>query len=177
VLSCEECLITASEQRIVGPVLVQPYRQTIAEDTNDNGDVIASSPGPRPAIMQSRCRPAVPLDNAADHLKRAAGAADAMLAREDKLPAATQAQINASLATIDELLLDPAGLPGRPWYKNLVYAPGRLTGYGAKTLPGVREAIEDRRFDDANLYAGRTAKVLENYADRLDQARSVVEGH
>ena len=81
------------------------------------------------------------------------------------------------LRDIDQLLLDDRGLPGRPWYKNLVYAPGRLTGYGAKTLPGVREAIEDRRFDDANLYAGRTAKVLENYADRLDQARAVVEGH
>ena len=45
--------------------------------------------------------------------------------------------------------MDPAGLPGRPWFQNLVYAPGTLTGYGAKTLPGVREAIEQRRFDDA----------------------------
>jgi len=40
----------------------------------------------------------------------------------------------------------------------------------------VREAIEDRRFDDANLYAARTAKVIDNYATRLDQARAVVEG-
>ena len=74
------------------------------------------------------------------------------------------------------MLLDERGLPGRPWYKHLIYAPGRFTGYGAKTLPGVREAIEERRFDDAKEYVGRTAKVLRDYAARLDQARATVEG-
>ena len=112
----------------------------------------------------------LPLENAVDHLKRAASAADAMLGREDSLPAATQARINTSLAQIDQLLLDPAGLPGRPWFQNLVYAPGTLTGYGAKTLPGVREAIEQRRWDDARTYVVRTAAVLEAYAARLDSA-------
>ena len=47
--------------------------------------------------------------------------------------------------------------------------PGTLTGYGAKTLPGVREAIEQRRWDDARNYVQRTAAVIDNYADRLDQ--------
>jgi N-acetylated-alpha-linked acidic dipeptidase len=112
----------------------------------------------------------LPLQNAADHLKRAASAADAMLGREDSLPPATQGRINASLASIDQLLLDPAGLPGRPWFKNLIYAPGTLTGYGAKTLPGVREGIEQRRFDDARIYVSRTARVIEDYANRLDAA-------
>ena len=96
-----------------------------------------------------------------------------MLGREDKLPPATQARINASLASIDQLLLDPQGLPGRPWYKNLVYAPGTLTGYGAKTLPGVREAIEQRRWDDARAYVGRTAAVIEAYANRLDEVAAM----
>ena len=99
-----------------------------------------------------------------------------MLGREDSLPAATQARINASLANIDQLLIDPQGLPGRPWYKNLIYAPGTLTGYGAKTLPGVREAIEQRRFDDARAYVGRTAKVIEAYANRLDQLAAMAGG-
>ena len=115
----------------------------------------------------------LPLQNAVDHLKRAASAADAMLGREDKLPPATQARINARLADIDQLLIDPQGLPGRPWYKNLIYAPGTLTGYGAKTLPGVREAIEQRRWDDARTYVGRTAKVLEDYANRLDEVTAM----
>src|SRR5690348_3762327 len=115
----------------------------------------------------------LPLQNAVDHLKRAASDADTMLGREDKLPPATQARINASLQSIDQLLLDPQGLPGRPWFKNLIYAPGTLTGYGAKTLPGVREAIEQRRWDDARTYVTRTAAVIEAYANRLDQATAM----
>lgn len=109
------------------------------------------------------------LQNASDHLTRAAAAADGMLAGESKLPPATQARINGALNGIDQLLLDPQGLPGRGWYKNLISAPGMLTGYGAKTLPGVREAIEQRRWDDARAYVGRTAAVIEAYANRLDQ--------
>jgi N-acetylated-alpha-linked acidic dipeptidase len=117
------------------------------------------------------------LADAVDHLRTAATAFDnAYSAKGAKLAPASRAKLNALLRDVDQLLLDERGLPGRPWYQNLVYAPGRLTGYGAKTLPGVREAIEDRRFDDANVYAARTAKVLDNYATRLDQAREVVEG-
>ena len=44
------------------------------------------------------------------------------------------------MRTIDQTMAPPVGLPGRTWYRNLIYAPGRFTGYGAKTLPGVREA-------------------------------------
>ena len=109
------------------------------------------------------------LQNASDHLTRAAGAADGVLADEQSLAPATRARIDAAVTGIDQLLLDPAGLPGRPWYKNLISAPGTLTGYGAKTLPGIREGIEQRRFDDARAYVGRTAAVIEAYADRLDQ--------
>jgi N-acetylated-alpha-linked acidic dipeptidase len=113
------------------------------------------------------------LENASDHLTRAAGAADAVLADEQSLPPATQARINAALQNIDQLLLDPQGLPGRPWYRNLITAPGTLTGYGAKTLPGIREGIEQRRFDDARAYVQRTAAVIEAYADRLDQVAAL----
>jgi N-acetylated-alpha-linked acidic dipeptidase len=67
-------------------------------------------------------------------------------------------------------------LPERGWYKNLIYAPGRFTGYGAKTLPGVREAIEDERWDDAVRYAKLTAGALDAYSDRLDQATAVLNG-
>jgi N-acetylated-alpha-linked acidic dipeptidase len=118
------------------------------------------------------------LANAVDRLKMSAQAFDAAYAANGtKLAPARRTKLNALLRDIDQLLIDDRGLPGRPWYKNLIYAPGRLTGYGAKTLPGVREAIEERRFDDANLYAARTAKVIDKYAERLDQARAVVEAH
>jgi N-acetylated-alpha-linked acidic dipeptidase len=146
--------------------------RTLADLRREGDFTLAASPrDPIVAPRDQGITPLVdmlPLENAVDHLKRAASAADATLGREENLPAATQAQINASLSQIDQLLLDPAGLPGRPWFKNLVYAPGTLTGYGAKTLPGVREAIEQRRWDDARTYVVRTAKVLEDYANRLD---------
>ena len=147
---------------------------TLSHLRNEGDFRLASSPtDPIVAPRDEGITPLIdmlPLENAVDHLKHSASAADAMLGREDTLPAATQARINAMLANIDQLLLDPRGLPGRPWFQNLVYAPGTLTGYGAKTLPGVREAIEQRRFDDARTYVGRTAAVLDAYASRLDSA-------
>ena len=78
--------------------------------------------------------------------------------------------MNAQLRVLEQALTDPNGLPGREWYKHLIYAPGLLTGYGVKTLPGVREAIEDNRWDEANRYAVITAKVLESYCDQLEKA-------
>ena len=113
------------------------------------------------------------LEDAADRLARSARAADAAVERLPTLSPAAQASTLALLRDIDQLLIDRAGLPGRPWYRNLVYAPGTLTGYGAKTLPGVREAIEQRRFADAATYVARTAAVLNAYADRLDAAANI----
>jgi N-acetylated-alpha-linked acidic dipeptidase len=151
--------------------------RTLADLRREGDFALAASP--RDPIIAPRDQGVTPLidmlvlENAVDHLKRAASAADATLGRASDLPPATQARINASLAQIDQLLIDPAGLPGRPWFKNLDYAPGTLTGYGAKTLPGVREAIEQRRWDDARTYVVRTAKVIEDYANRLDQAAAM----
>jgi len=128
-------------------------------------------PAPTPFIELSA------LENAVAKLKTAAAAFDAAYAKSGAtLTAAKRQALNAQLQSIGQLLTDERGLPGRSWYKNLVYAPGRFTGYGAKTLPGVREAIEERRFADANAYAGYTAKALEAYAARLDAARATVEG-
>jgi len=115
------------------------------------------------------------LEDAVDRLKASAAAFDsAYAAHNAALTPAARTRLNGLLRDIDQLLLDDRGLPFRPWFKNLVYAPGRFTGYGAKTLPGVREAIEERRFDDANTYAARTAKVLQAYSDRLDTARKLL---
>jgi N-acetylated-alpha-linked acidic dipeptidase len=119
-----------------------------------------------------------PLDNAVDRLKRSAKDYDDALAKNATgLPADRLAKLQALMQTIDQTLAPDTGLPGRPWYKNLVYAPGRFTGYGAKTLPGVREAIEEQRWADADQYSKLTAVALNAYSDRLDQARAVLEGH
>jgi len=110
------------------------------------------------------------LDKASDRLMRSASAADAVVAKADTLSPAVRAKLDADLRGIDQLLLDPQGLPARPWYQNMIYAPGTLTGYGAKTLPGIREGIEQRRFADATAYVAKVAAVLNAYADRLDLA-------
>jgi len=153
--------------------------RTLADLRREGDFTLASSPqDPIIAPADRGITPVfdmLPLENAVDHLKRSASATDAMLGREENLPPATQARINAGLAQIDQLLLDPQGLAGRPWFQNLVYAPGTLTGYGAKTLPGVREAIEQRRWDDARTYVVRTAKVLEDYANRLDEVTAMAK--
>jgi N-acetylated-alpha-linked acidic dipeptidase len=78
------------------------------------------------------------------------------------------------MLNIDQTLAPDEGLPNRNWYKNLIYAPGRYTGYEAKTLPGVREAIEDRRWSDADHYAKLTADALNAYSDRLNTATALL---
>ena len=117
------------------------------------------------------------LDNAVERLKVAATAYDAAFAAKGAgLAPARRASLNATLRDIDQLLLSERGLPFRPWYRNMVYAPGRFTGYGAKTLPGVREAIEERRFADVSTYATIIAGALDAYAKRLDAATAIVDG-
>ena len=62
----------------------------------------------------------------------------------------TLKSLNEELTQAARKLTSEQGLPRRPWMKNLIYAPGWYTGYDAKTLPGVREAIEQRRYPEAN---------------------------
>lgn len=113
-----------------------------------------------------------PLDNAAVRLQASAAAYDAAYVK-----AAASGFAGLDLRTLDRELgaqerafLAPEGLPGRPWFKHLIYAPGRYTGYGVKTLPAVREAIEQRRWRQANRYANVTAQAIQRYCDRLEEA-------
>jgi N-acetylated-alpha-linked acidic dipeptidase len=117
------------------------------------------------------------LEDAVDRLKRSAKAYDdALLKDASNLSSAQLARLQSLMSDIDQTLAPDVGLPGRTWYKNLIYAPGRFTGYGAKTLPGVREAIEDQRWADADRYAKITADAIDAYCDRLDKATAVLKG-
>ncbi len=116
-----------------------------------------------------------PLDSAVTRLTKSAGTYDDALATHGSaLSADRLARLQSLMQGIDQTLTAEVGLPGRPWFRNLVYAPGTLTGYGTKTLPGVREAIEQERFDDAARYITLTAGVLNAYGDRLDQASALL---
>jgi N-acetylated-alpha-linked acidic dipeptidase len=59
------------------------------------------------------------------------------------------ADLNHLLYTTERKMLMPEGLPGRAWYRHAIYAPGTYTGYGVKTLPGIREALEGHRWQEA----------------------------
>ena len=56
------------------------------------------------------------------------------------------------------------GLPRRPWYKHLIYAPGVYSGYGVKTIPSVREGIEQKKYQEAEQEIVRVANALEEEA-------------
>jgi N-acetylated-alpha-linked acidic dipeptidase len=84
-------------------------------------------------------------------------------------------KVDTVLQGVEQTLTDARGLPGRPWYRHLIYAPGLLTGYGAKTLPGVREAIESRRWAEASEMIGRTAAALDAASARIDQATAALK--
>jgi N-acetylated-alpha-linked acidic dipeptidase len=121
-----------------------------------------------------------PLDAVLTRLQRSAAAYDGAYARlaagTVSLTNAQRAQLNALLQGMEQRLTDARGLPGRDWYRHFVYAPGLLTGYGVKTLPGVREAIEGVRWEEANRYAGITAEVLGAYCDGIDRATALLSG-
>ncbi len=111
-----------------------------------------------------------PLQNAVAHLKSVAGVLDrASVAATDSANAPRQVALDGALMHLEQALLGP-GLPNRPWFRHQIYAPGFYTGYGVKTLPGIREAIEQKEWAQANEQIAVTAKVLENYADEVEKA-------
>jgi N-acetylated-alpha-linked acidic dipeptidase len=114
------------------------------------------------------------LDNAVARLEQSAKAFDREYARlgasNDAAGGPAKERVNAALSSLEQDLTEPHGLPGREWYQHMIYAPGLHTGYGVKTLPGIREAIEERRWDEANQYIGVVARALNNYSARMDRA-------
>jgi N-acetylated-alpha-linked acidic dipeptidase len=112
-----------------------------------------------------------PLENAAEALTQAAAryrkAVDTARPQLASNSAAVRA-INAKLLQAERQLTDDAGLPKRPWYRHMLYAPGYYTGYAVKTMPGVREAIEQKEYAEAEREIARVAKALEREAALLD---------
>jgi N-acetylated-alpha-linked acidic dipeptidase len=158
--------------------LLQDRKDSITEDNTriDEGVFAAVSDPRRPTFAPpKKAVPPflnfAPLDNALDALKKSAEAYDKALAAassEARTPEQLKS-INARLIAAERQLTDDAGLPRRPWYKHLIYAPGWYTGYGAKTLPGVREGIEQERYEEADREIARVAKALTAEATYLDQ--------
>ncbi|MGH7868910.1 MAG: transferrin receptor-like dimerization domain-containing protein, partial [Candidatus Dormibacteraceae bacterium] len=115
-----------------------------------------------------------PLQNALASLKKSAEHFET--ARKEAVQADSFPPSEAACSSLDKALLHlertltrPEGLPRRPWYQHLLYAPGFYTGYGVKTLPGVREAIEERNWPEATQQIEFVAAALVNFSKELDR--------
>jgi N-acetylated-alpha-linked acidic dipeptidase len=117
-----------------------------------------------------------PLHNALTRLETAAAQYDRHLTVRLAAPMdeAQASRVNAVVLRSERALSDAAGLPKRPWFRHTIYAPGFYTGYGVKTLPGVREAIEQREWELVDGQMARIAGALEELAALLEESARIL---
>ncbi len=116
-----------------------------------------------------------PLQNAVDSLSRSAERYDKAAAISKGKEPDAMAAVNAKLIQTERRLLSAEGLPGRPWFKHQIYAPGFFTGYGVKTIPAVREAIEQKQWKLAEDEITKVAAVIEGEASLIDSTAAALE--
>ena len=117
-----------------------------------------------------------PLDAAYSRLKASAWNYEKSLNKFKKgsLSAEQKAQINYLLKNVEQSMQRENGLPRRDWFKHMIYAPGYYTGYGVKTLPGIREGLEERNWDEVNLFIGEVSKALDRAASTINNATKIL---
>lgn len=116
-----------------------------------------------------------PLENALARLDKSAVALDTLFAKALSINSEKRNELNGLLRKSEHALSDPDGLPRRPWYRNLIYAPGFYTGYGVKTLPGAREAIEQRSWEEAEKEMVREAAAINRLSDMIDRMSDMLK--
>ncbi len=137
----------------------------------------AAALDPTRALKPPPQRASVPHFNFAP-IHNALARLDAAVAEQTAVPSMDDAvleEVNRHLLTAERLLTNDAGLPGRPWYRHQIYAPGVDTGYGAKTLPSVREAIEHRRYDDVAAGVEAIVAAIDALAGRLREVAELTQ--
>ncbi len=120
-----------------------------------------------------------PLENAVNNLQKSADEyqkAKSELMKSGKTLTEEQSKnLDQIIYQSERFLTSKEGLTGRPWYVHEIYAPGFYTGYGVKTLPAVREAVESRNWDEANKQAVVVANTLDNYSMEIDKATEMIK--
>ncbi len=135
----------------------------------------AAALDPAKALQPPPLREAVPHFNFAP-IRNALARLDAAL--EGKAPSPTMdqavlAEVNELLYTGERAFIHEQGLPGRPWFRHQLYAPGAYTGYGAKTLPWIREAIEQRRYEEVAPGVAAVAAALNRLAEKMERVANL----
>ena len=113
-----------------------------------------------------------PLKDAVEKLEKSADKFQKQ-SKDGKLSADQQKTLDEILFKSERALTSETGLPRRDWFKHQIYAPGFYTGYGVKTLPAVREAIEQRNWTEAQTQIKIVAQIIENFAAEIDKASKV----
>lgn len=165
----------AALARVVGTVALRldeadvlpfDYTAYAAEITRAGNDLVsrATQQGGEAANLKTVTDAAAQLSASAAHAAQALQA----IASAPAAPA-KQKEINRNLVAVEQALLSPEGLAGRPWYKHTIYAPGSYAGYAAEIMPGVSEALERKDAATLRREADSLAAALHRAAARLDE--------
>ncbi|MBV6522866.1 MAG: hypothetical protein MNPFHGCM_03016 [Gemmatimonadaceae bacterium] len=167
---------------------ITTLRETTAKEVEELNrqladGMFAAANDPRNPLQPPKAQATVPhvnfapLQNATDSLARSADRFEKAYGGLASGPvnAAALAQVNALLRQTDQMLLIPEGLPKRAWYRHSLYAPGLYTGYGVKTMPGVREAIEQKNWQQADEQIGKLSAALMRESDLIARAARLLE--
>ena len=115
------------------------------------------------------------LQNAMANLKSSVARYDSVSQSASQKSDRVALKLNSMLLQSERKLMAEGGVPSRGWYKHAIYAPGYYTGYGVKTLPGLREAIENRDWKLAQQQAQVIAEVINNYSANIDAAAALLK--
>jgi N-acetylated-alpha-linked acidic dipeptidase len=120
-----------------------------------------------------------PLQNSLAQLRESAqnyqAAMNGVRTGQRTLSRETQKALDEALMKTERAMTREAGLPRRSWFKHQIYAPGFYTGYGVKTLPAVREAIEQRNWKEAEEQIQLVAQTIQQVAVEIDRATALLQ--
>lgn len=150
-------------------------------DLLDNNDFAISSNPKKTYLPPKRLRQVPefdfkPLDAALARLSTSAWKYEEALLKYQKgsLSPERKSKINALLRSVDQAFINSKGLPRRDWFKNMMYAPGYYTGYGVKTLPGIREGLEERKWNEVRVYIKEVSKALDRASENINSASRIL---
>jgi N-acetylated-alpha-linked acidic dipeptidase len=167
--------------------LLKKQQDDIGEQNKQVQDgVLTASADPKQPYVPPALQPTpphlnfAPLLNASEALNRSATHYQAALQKAAQSGALSPGRpslqsVNAKLILSERKLTNIDGLPRRPWFKHLIYAPGFYTGYAVKTVPGVREAIEQKNWKEADEQLIKVAAALQDEATLIESAATELE--
>jgi N-acetylated-alpha-linked acidic dipeptidase len=138
---------------------------------------------PQKKLSPAKAKDTVPhldfseFETALDSLKSNAEQYEKLYATATNLSPEKEKELNSILNASERKLINENGLPGRPWYRHQVYAPGLYTGYGVKTLPGIREAVEQRKWAEAQENIHIVSIRLKEYNESVKRAIAILNQH